>query len=398
MSVAASPLVRFGALSCAYFASVGIFNPYSPLWLQSLGVSTLAIGALASLQSWTRIVVPYGWSWLGDHSGRRVRLIQAAALGALLSAALLLAVRETVSIAVVVVLLFAFNGAIIPLSEAAVSRYLSGPDGFDAGRYGKVRVWGSIGFILAVLLGGWVLDVAGVQAFPVVVVAVGVVLLVAAWLLPSTRSAVVHSEPAPPVLPLLRQPQLRWFFASVAFTVLAHVSLYAFLSLYLKELGYGKTQVGLIWALSVVFEIAFFWWQGRWFGRWSPWQWLWVVGLVTALRFWLLAAAGQWVWALVLAQVSHAITFAAHHAACISLVNQHFPGRLRARGQALYTTLGYGVPGVLGGVAGGWLVEHAGFRALFAAAGVAGVVAAWCAYRGVRSTPAGPASSLPPAA
>ncbi|MFY8088199.1 MAG: MFS transporter, partial [Rubrivivax sp.] len=129
MSVAASPLVRFGALSCAYFASVGVFNPYSPLWLQSLGVSTLAIGALASLQSWTRIVVPYGWSWLGDHSGRRVRLIQAAALGALLSAALLLAVRETVSIAVVGVELNALVGALGPGAEAGVSRCRGGPGG-----------------------------------------------------------------------------------------------------------------------------------------------------------------------------------------------------------------------------------------------------------------------------
>jgi MFS transporter, PPP family, 3-phenylpropionic acid transporter len=383
VSAAASPLVRYGALSLAYFASVGVFNPYSPLWLQSLGVSTLAIGALASLQSWTRIVVPYAWSWLGDHSGQRVRLVQLAAAGALISTLGLLWARDLTAIAVVVALLFAFNGGVVPLSEAAVSRHLSSaPGGFDAGRYGRVRVWGSVGFIVAVLGGGWLLEVFGVQAFPVVVVAVGLALLGAALALPRSREAVVRSEPAPPVMPLLRQPVLRWFFGSVAFTVLAHVSLYAFLSLYLKELGYAKSTVGLVWALSVVFEIAFFWFQGRWFGRWSPWQWLVVVGVVTALRFALLAAAGQWVWALVLAQMSHAITFAAHHAACIALVNQHFPGRLRARGQALYTTLGYGVPGVLGGVAGGWLVEHAGFRALFAAAAAAGLAAAWCAWRG----------------
>jgi PPP family 3-phenylpropionic acid transporter len=84
---------------------------------------------------------------------------------------------------------------------------------------------------------------------------------------------------------------------------------------------------------------------------------------------------------LVLAQALHAFTFAAHHAACIALVHRHFPGRLRGRGQALYTVLGYGVPGVLGGVAGGWLIEHQGFAAVFWAAALSGLLALLCARR-----------------
>ena len=70
-------LVPFGALSFAYHASIGLFSPYAPLWFQSLGFSTLAIGAIASMQSWTRVVLPYGWSWLGDHwqhGARRVEI------------------------------------------------------------------------------------------------------------------------------------------------------------------------------------------------------------------------------------------------------------------------------------------------------------------------------------
>ena len=67
----------FGALWACYFGSLGLFNPYSPLWLSHLGYSTLAIGAFAALQSWTRIVAPYGWGWLADHGGRRVTLLRA---------------------------------------------------------------------------------------------------------------------------------------------------------------------------------------------------------------------------------------------------------------------------------------------------------------------------------
>ena len=104
MSAAPQALVRFGALSFTYFAAIGLFNPYAPLWFQSLGMSTLAIGVVASLQSWTRVLTPYAWGWLGDHRGRRVELIRLAAAGAFLSALGLLGVRAAAPVAVVTML------------------------------------------------------------------------------------------------------------------------------------------------------------------------------------------------------------------------------------------------------------------------------------------------------
>ena len=80
------PLRAFAGLWLAYFATIGLFNPYAPLWFQALGMSTLAIGAIASLQSWTRLLAPYAWSWAADHSGARVALIRLAAAGCLLGA------------------------------------------------------------------------------------------------------------------------------------------------------------------------------------------------------------------------------------------------------------------------------------------------------------------------
>jgi PPP family 3-phenylpropionic acid transporter len=375
------PLLRFGALSFAYFAAIGLFNPYAPLWFQSLGYSTLLIGTLASLQSWTRVVAPYAWSWWGDHSGRRVELIRLAAFGALLAALGLFGVRAAVPVAVVVALLFLANSGVVPLYEAMLSQHLNTATGIDPARYGRVRMWGSVGFIVSVTGFGALLEAAGIDVFPWFVAAMNALLLVAALRLPATRSEAVHDEPAPPVLPLLRQPAVAWFFASVFFTVLAHTSLYAFFSLYLVTLGYGKTAVGAFWAISVVVEIAFFWFQGRFFHWLSPVGWLKLVAAVTTLRFIAVAAGGAVPAVLVLAQAAHAITFAGHHAACIALVHRHFPDRLRGRGQALYTTLGYGLSGVIGGVGGGWLIEGLGYPAVFWAAGLAGVLAWGCAQR-----------------
>ena len=389
------PLTRFGALTGTYFAAIGLFNPYAPLWFQSLGFSTLVIGAIASLQSWTRVVAPYAWSWGGDHTGRRVELIRLATLGAVLSSLGLLAVQAmqpmgatelVVAVALMTTLLFVANSGVVPLYEAMLAHLLQTPDGgIDAKRYGRVRVWGSVGFIVAVSSFGVLLERFGIGVFPAFVAVMNVLLLVAALRLPATHAEAVHDEPAPAVLPRLKRPEVAWFFGSVFFTVLAHTSLYAFFSLYLVSLGYGKGAVGALWAVSVAVEIVFFWTQGRWFPRLTPHRWLQVVAVVTTLRFVATALGGAWATMLVLAQLTHAITFAAHHAACIALVQRLFPGRLRGRGQALYTTLGYGVSGVVGGVGGGWLISHLGFAAAFWAAALCGLTALGCATASARS-------------
>ena len=385
------PLRAFAGLWLAYFATIGLFNPYAPLWFQALGMSTLAIGAIASLQSWTRLLAPYAWSWAADHSGARVALIRLAAAGCLLGATgLALAPHLAATpaghaawltaalIPALVALLFISNGGIVPLAEAALAQLLTGPNGLDATRYGRVRMWGSIGFIVAVLAAGALLQPLGIGIFPWLVVGINATLLVVASRLPTGHEERHVGAPAPPVLPLLRQPAVAWFFGSVFFTVLAHTSLYAFLSLYLVHSGYGKQAVGALWAVSVAVEVLFFLLQGRWFHRLSPHGWLALAAGITALRFAAMALAGAQPVVLVLAQLTHAITFAGHHAACIALVSRHFPGRLRGRGQALYSALGYGLSGLLGGVGGGWLIDRAGFGALYAAATAAGLLALGC--------------------
>ena len=381
--VGRSVLVRFGTLSFFYFAAIGLFNPYAPLWFQSLGFSTLLIGGIAALQSWTRVFAPYAWSWSGDHSGRRAELIRIAAFGSLLAALGLMGVEAALPVAAVTLLMFLANSGVVPLCEALLSQHLSTAQGIDPARYGRVRMWGSVGFIVAVTSFGALLEWAGIAIFPAFVACMNLLLLGAALRLPATHTAAVHDEAAPPVLPrvfpVLRRPEVAWFFASAFFTVLAHTSLYAFFSLYLVSLGYGKWAVGALWAVSVVVEIVFFWFQGRWFPRFSAHRWLEVVAAVTTLRFVATAAGGAFAPVLLLAQLTHAITFAAHHAACITLVHRLFPGRLRGRGQALYTMLGYGLSGVLGGLGGGWMISVLGFEAVFWAAAGCGLAAWGCA-------------------
>lgn len=388
-------LFSFGTVSFTYFAYAGLFSTYAPLWFASLGLSTLAIGAMASLQSATRLFSPYAWGWLADHSRDRIGLLRIAVALSLLSSAGLLLPGPTAWVALVTVVLFICTAAVIPISEAALAHLVS-PDGpLDVRRYGRVRVWGSIGFITAVVGSGAALQVLGVRWFPVLVVTLLGLLLWAAWRLPGGSEPPHPAGGAPGALGVLRRPVVGWFFAGVFLTVLAHTSLYAFFSLYLDSLGYGKAAVGLIWALGVAVEVLWFWFKSRWSHVLSQHGWLLVAALVTAARLAAVAAFGAHPWVLVLTQCTHALTFAAQHTACIAVVNQHFAGRLRGRGQALYAVLGYGASGVVGGVAGGALSQAYGFAAVFWAGSAAALAAAVCCHRSLvleRSAAALPAA------
>jgi PPP family 3-phenylpropionic acid transporter len=128
-------------------------------------------------------------------------------------------------------------------------------------------------------------------------------------------------------------------------------------------------------------EIVWFYTQGRWLPRLSLTAWLLLCALLTALRMGITAGWAS-VWAVLLfAQCLHAFTFAAHHAVCTALLSHHFPGRLRGRGQALYVTLAYGVPGVLGGLAGGVISSSLGLPSVFWACSVCALLASFCAWR-----------------
>ena len=146
----AAHVAPFGAVSFAYFAYSGLFLSYAPLWYQSLGFSTLAIGVLASVQSATRVASPYAWGWIADHTGRRERILRVAVGLSLLCAFGFLVKTDYAWTMGVTAALFVCTAGVIPISEAALAHLVSRGGALDAGRYGRVRVWGSVGFILAV--------------------------------------------------------------------------------------------------------------------------------------------------------------------------------------------------------------------------------------------------------
>lgn len=374
----ARQIAPFAVLSASYFAHIGFFNPYLPLWLQHLGFPIVVISLLAAVQSSTRIFAPYVWGMLSDRTGERVRLLRWSALVALVSSVGLWWAGSPLWIGLVLLVLFTHTSSMMALTEAAMAHLVAG----DWGRYGRIRLWGSIGFMATVFIAGAWFEHFGMGHFPAwTLLTLAAVLAGTLWL-PDVRDKPSDAYTAgEPVGPVLRQPAVRWFFAALFFHVTAHFSIYTYFSLYLDAQGYSKATIGALWAVSVVVEVAWFFLQGRLMRFTHMSRWLLVCSLATVLRMALIGAAADWVLALVLAQVLHALTFAAHHTASIAMVTHHFPGRLRARGQALFTVMGYGLGGVLGVLAGGALVARVGYESLYGAASVLALLAAACAWR-----------------
>lgn len=378
-------LVPFAALSASYFAHIGFFNPYLPLWLKHLGLPIVVISLLAAVQSATRVFAPYAWGALSDHTGERVRLLRISASVALVCSLGLWWSGGPWWIGLVLLLMFTHTSSMMGLTEAAMSQLVAG----DWGRYGRVRLWGSLGFMLTVFTAGAWFEHFGMGHFPGLTLVSLALVLLCTWLLPDVRETVPHgARVREPIGPVLRQPAVRWFFASLLLHVMAHFAIYGFLSLYLDARGWSKAVIGALWALSVLVEVGWFFLQGRLLPVLPMTRWLVWGGVATVVRMLLTAGAPGWLAALALAQVLHALTFAAHHTACIAMVTRHFPGRLRGRGQALFTIIGYGVGGVAGVVGGGAIVTHWGYPAVFLAAALLALGGTACAWRADRLTPA----------
>lgn len=371
----------FGFLSAAYFTHIGFFNPYLSLWLQHLGLGVFAIGALTAMQSATRLVAPFLWAWLSDHTGQRVRLMRLGALAAVVVACGLYVSQSLWWLSLVMVLMFIHTSPLMSLSEAAMAQRVSVGGQFDSQRYGRVRLWGSMGFLVTVFVAGAWFERHGMADFPHWTVATLVAVNLAVWWLPNQPEAPAAQHMAGRLGPVMRQVPVRWFFAALFFHILAHTSIYVFLSLYLDGLGYSKTTIGALWALSVVAEVVWFYFQGRWMHRLAMGTWLWLASALTVARMAITAQAADVLWALALAQMMHACTFAAHHSACVQWISESFAGPLRARGQALYSVLGYGLTGVLGALGGGAISQAWGMEAVFQCAAVSALLGLLCAWQ-----------------
>ena len=202
---------------------------------------------LTSVQAATRLFAPYGWGWLSDHTGERVKLLRYGATVALLCACVLLFDLSPIALGLVLLVMFTHTSSMMPMSEAAMAHLVSHQGALDVRRYGRIRLWGSLGFLVTVFVSGAWFEAQGMQSFPAWSVGSLVLLNLSVWWLPNRKEAVHHDEVRPSVMPVLRQRKVQWFFATVFFHVLSHIGIYVFFFLYsLVEIILYKNRINQI--------------------------------------------------------------------------------------------------------------------------------------------------------
>ena len=358
-----------------YFAWIGAFAPFFSVYLDASGLSPVEIGVVMALPQVTRIVAPFLWGWLADASGRNVRLVRAAVLAGTACWLGLFASTNFLWICAVVLAAGFFLSAALPVVEAATLTHL----GEHTGRYGAIRLWGSIGYIVAVVGVGYALDLFPERTLLWIVTIALLGTLAFAWLVPDARQ-VPHAADRQPIAHVLKQPAVIALIAACSLMAVAHGPYYTFYSIHLVDHGYSKGLTGWLWALGVICEIAIFLWLPRLYAACTLRSILIASFALAAVRFLAIGWGADSLALLLFAQVLHAASFGSFHAAAIGIVHQLFRGRHQARGQAIYGSLTFGVGGTLGAFASGYAWEPLGAALTFtltAVAALAGMVLLW---------------------
>ena len=371
----ATPYWRLSGFYLFYFAGLGALIPYWGLYLQDLGHAPDAIGELMALLLATKIVAPNLWAWLADRSGRRVRIVRAASLAALVCFAGVFLGSSFAWLALVMVAFSFFWNASLPQFEALTLGHLVE----DPHRYGFVRVWGSIGFIASVIALGLLFDAVGRASLPWLVLGLFGLVWVVSLSVPDAATPQVAASPAP-LRRVLARPEVVALLVTCLLMQASHGPYYVFFSLHLDRAGYDQQLIGLLWALGVIAEIGVFLVADRLLRRWGVRRLLIASLLLTVLRWWLIAELVDALGWLLLAQLLHAASFGVYHLAAIQLVHRYFPAPHQGRGQALYSSVSFGAGGALGSLLGGYLWSTLGAGAAYHGAALlalAGVLVSW---------------------
>ncbi|WP_339083504.1 MFS transporter [Pseudomonas sp. TMP9] len=366
------PYWRLSGFYFFYFSLLGATAPFLALYFDHLGFSAARIGELIAIPMLMRCIAPNIWGWLGDYSGRRLAIVRFGALCTLLCFAGIFISQSYAWLALIMALHAFFWHAVLPQFEVITFAHLKD----KAERYSQIRLWGSIGFIVAVVGLGELFEVLSLDAYPWALILIMAGIVLSSWWVPNAQPHMrPNTEDHGGFLKQVRRPGIMAFYLSVGLMQLSNGPYYTFLSLHLEALGYSRGMIGQLWALGVLAEIVLFMLMARLLARYSLRTVLLASFLITALRWLLLGNLADHLPVLLFAQLMHAATFGAFHAAAMHFVQRSFADRQQGQGQALYAALA-GVGGAMGALYSGYSWHSLGAAWTFAIASLIALLAA----------------------
>jgi len=374
---------RLGAFYAASFLVVGIQLPFWPVWLAGRGLDAQEIALVFAAAIWAKVIATPLLGALADRLGRRRAVMIVLAASAWAAYAGLWPVAGLWPLLALNLVAGMAQSALMPLGDSITLSAVR-EEGLD---YGRIRVWGSVSFILAAVGSGALLAISspgGSPAAPaddqilLLVLAASAVLVAACIAIPSAtrRPGITRSRWA--ALGRLAADRRFWLFvASAAALQSSHQLYYGFGTLYWRELGFSDTVIGGLWAEGVVAEIVLFWYSAPFVARFGPLG-LMALGGVAGILRWSLMGVLPGLGAAAGLQLLHALTFGASHLGAMHFLARSVPPGVAASAQSLYAALSAGLgSGLVMLVAGALYAAYGGaaypFMALLSAAGLVGV-------------------------
>lgn len=362
-----------------YYATVGAFMPYWSPYLEARGFSAAQMGIAYALMGVTRSIMPIAWGWWADISGKRINLIRWAVLVALGLFLCIPFADGVLGIAAFMVVYSIFWHALLSQFEVVALMHLLP----YKGDYSRVRLWGSVGFVAAVLGLGPLLDLFGILPLPWLVSVLFAAMAISAWLVPEVPAPPVAAVEPVPILQVLKRPAVQALLLACLLSQLSFAPYYNFFTLFLERHEYTRGMAGFLWALGVLAEIVLFLVMGRLITAVGARRLMLTVLAATALRWTLTPVVVDSLPLLIVLQLTHALTFGAYHSLAVYYIQQYFPGSMQGRGQAFYNAAAYGVGGSVGSLGSGYLWQHVSPEAVFFAAAIAALAGWWIAWRGL---------------
>ena len=363
-----------------YFAILGTILPYMALYFQSLNFTPVEIGQLMAALMLTKVVAPNIWGIFSDRTGRPIFWVRLATFFALLFSAGLLLFQSYWGLLITLLFFSFFWHSSLPQFESYTFKQLA----LQKHRYGQIRLWGSIGFICAVLVFGWFFDQFGIAALPWVMSLSLLLVWGSTFLVKDQKQAHHEQGDYPQFLLIVRRPEV---FALLIVSFLVQVShgvYYSFFSIQMTDLGVSKTLTAWLWALGVIAEIAVFWWMAKLFQNFRLSHLILLAIGLTVIR-WLITgnldSSMSWI---VFAQLLHAASFGLFHATAIHLIDDYFTGVHHGKGQALFAASSHGLGGAVGMFIAGYAWQFGGATISYALMAIFAAIAFLIAWRWVR--------------
>jgi len=350
-----------------YYSIVGTFMPFWSLYLEDQGFNYQEIGLLSSIAIVTRFFAPFIWGWIADKSGKRMLLVRIATwMEACIWFMIFLIPNTFQSVALLMLIFSFFQNAILAQFEGVTLFWLGEK---RTQLYGKVRKWGSVGFIVGVFGIGALLEIVPISMLPVLLLCIAFLAFIWSFSIKEPNAAPHAQQQLEPLLPILKRPVVAAFFAIEFVLLFSHAPFYSFYSNYLHQVGFGTTEIGFLWSVGVVAEIIMFAFANMFLTRFS-WRSLVSLCLVLTGARWIVVGLLPYSFiAQFLAQTIHAFSFGLFHMIAMRIIFQNFSMGQQGRGQAMYSTM-WGLGVAIGSILAGRYWQLISGEAVFIIAGL----------------------------